>query len=363
LGTPPASGASAGGDALGGTRGGTSSGATGAPADATIADVARAAEVITALPRDASVLLVCHVNPDGDALGSMLGFALGLRQLGFTAVQATFPEPFELPEPFRFLPGLDLLVEPSSVEPRPAVGVSFDAASPSRVGALATPLAAAPHWLVLDHHTSNIGFGTIPLIDPDAAATAVVSARLLDRLGVVFDTDIATCLYVGIATDTGSFKFDATTPEVLALAARLVETGADPAAIAKRVFDTRPFGAIRLLAEVLGRAELDPGGAGGRGLVSAYATHEDMRRYGQPPHVLESFIDVVRTAAEADVACLVKPLAEGEWSVSLRSRGGTDVAAAAVALGGGGHRLAAGFTWYGVLAGVINAVRTELYRA
>jgi phosphoesterase RecJ-like protein len=327
-----------------------------------IADFAGAAEIIKAVPRDAPVLLTCHVNPDGDALGSMLGFALGLRQLGFTAVQATFPEPFDLPEPFRFLPGLDLLVEPSSAAPRPALGISFDAASPARLGALTASLEAAPHWLVLDHHTSNAGFGTVPLIDPDAAATAVVSARLLDGVGVRFDADIATCLYVGIATDTGSFKFDATTPEVLALAARLVEAGAEPSAIARRVFDTRPFGAIRLLADVLGRAELDVGAARGRGLVSAYATPEDMARYGQPTHVLESFIDVVRTAAEADVACLVKPLAAGEWSVSLRSRGATDVAAAAVALGGGGHRLAAGFTWYGDLAGVLSAVRNQLDR-
>ncbi len=327
-----------------------------------IADFARAAEVIKGLPRDVPVLLTCHVNPDGDALGSMLGFGLGLRQLGFTAVQATFPEPFDLPEPFRFMPGLNLLVEPSAAVPRPTLGMSFDAASPARLGALTASLQAAPHWLVLDHHTSNAGFGTVPLIDPDAAATAVLSARLLDRVGVIFDADVATCLYVGIATDTGSFKFDATTPDVLALAARLVEAGAEPAAIARRVFDTRPFGAIRLLADVLGRAELDLDAAGGRGLVSAYATPEDMARYGQPTHVLESFIDVVRTAAEADVACLVKPLGAGEWSVSLRSRGATDVAAAAVALGGGGHRLAAGFTWYGDLAGVLSAVRSELDR-
>jgi phosphoesterase RecJ-like protein len=324
------------------------------------ADLDQAAQVIEATPRDASVLLVCHVVPDGDALGSMLGFALGLRQLGFTSVQATFPEPFDRSGPFQFLPGQELLVPPGETVAKPDLGLSFDAASEGRLGELGPALAAAPEWVMLDHHLSNTGFGTRRLVDPGAAATAEVAWRLLDRLGVTLDADIATCLYVGLATDTGSFKFDATTPEVFALASRLVTAGARPAEVARRVFDSRPFAVIRLLAEVLERTELDPSAAHGRGLVSAYATLADLQRYGQPGHVLESFMDVVRTADEADVACLIKPVTPGRWAVSLRSKGGTDVAAVAVALGGGGHRLAAGFTAYGEVAEVLAAVRAEL---
>ncbi len=101
----------------------------------------------------------------------------------------------------------------------------------------------------MDHHASNSGFGGIHLIDPRAAATSVVAARLLDRLGVVLDRDIATNLYVALATDTGSFKFDLTTREVHELAARLVQAGAQPAEVARRVFDSRPFVAIQLLAD------------------------------------------------------------------------------------------------------------------
>jgi phosphoesterase RecJ-like protein len=327
-----------------------------------VTDLDAAAAVISETPRDATVLLVCHVNPDGDALGSMLGFGLGLRRLGFTSVQATFPEPFVVAEPFEFLPGLDQLVSPAEVTTKPDLGITFDAASENRLGELGPALAAAPEWIVLDHHISNTGFGSQRLVYPHSAATAEIAARLLDRLDVELDPQIATCLYVGLATDTGSFKFDATTPEVFALAAQLVRAGAQPGDIARRVFDTRPFPVIRLLAEVLARAELDPAAASGRGLVSAYATMEDLHRYGQPVHVLESFMDVVRTAAEADVACLVKPLEPGKWAVSLRSKGATDVAAVAVALGGGGHRLAAGFTGYGSASQVLDAVRSELAR-
>jgi bifunctional oligoribonuclease and PAP phosphatase NrnA len=323
-------------------------------------DLPGAAKIVAGTAREANVLLVCHVIPDGDALGSMLAFGLGLRRLGFTSVQATFPEPFEVAEPFRFLPGLDLLVRPADTVAKPDLGISFDAASEGRLGELVPALMAAPDWIVLDHHLSNTGFGTGRLVYPDAAATAAVSADLLDALGVEFDREIATCLYVGLATDTGSFKFDATTSEVFALAARLVAAGARPAEVARQVFDTRPFAVIEMMSEVLARAELDPTAARGLGLVSAYATQADLDRYRQPAHVLESFMDVVRTAAEADVACLIKPLGPGRWAVSLRSKGATDVSAVAVALGGGGHRLAAGFTGLGEASDVLAAVRAAL---
>jgi phosphoesterase RecJ-like protein len=306
------------------------------------------------------VLLVCHVNPDGDALGRMLGFGLGLRQLGFTQVVATFPEPYEVPPVFSFLPGQDLLVPPADVPPTPDLGVSFDAASVNRVGELAPVLRSAGTWMVLDHHATNPGFGDIQLIDPRAAATSLVASRLLEALSVVLDRNIATNLYVALSTDTGSFRYDLTTAEVHLLAARLVEAGARPAEVSLRVFDTRPFAAIELLMTVLGRAELDPAAASGAGLVTAYATLDDLERTGQPVGVLESFVDVLRTAEEADVACLVKPVAEDRWAVSLRSRGATDVSAVAVALGGGGHRLAAGLTGQGTLSEVLAAVRGRL---
>ncbi|GAA1759441.1 bifunctional oligoribonuclease/PAP phosphatase NrnA [Luedemannella helvata] len=326
----------------------------------TEADWAAAVATVSGLPRTASVVLACHINPDGDALGSMLGFGLGLRQLGFVNVRASFGEPYNLVEVFGFLPGQDLLVPPAQTDPAPDLMVTFDAASLSRLAELASTLDAAGTSIVLDHHASNPGFGAIRLIDPTAAATAQVAATLLERLGVTYDEPIATCLYTGLSTDTGSFKFDATTPAVHELAARLIATGLRPAELSRQLFDSRPFGAVRLLGEVLDSARLDPAGARGRGIVYAHADLAGLARHNQPAHVLESFIDVVRTVAEADVACLAKPIREDEWSVSLRSKGANDVAAVAMALGGGGHRLAAGFTWRGTLADLFAAVDREL---
>ena len=308
---------------------------------------------------DARVLLVCHVNPDGDALGSMLGFGQGLRQLGVEQLQCTFPGPFAVPDPLR-MPAMDLLVPEEQAYAEPDLLVTFDAASTGRLGSLVDRLHTAKVSLVLDHHASNTGFGKLRLVDPGAAATAVVAARLLERLGVVFDKEIAECLYVALVTDTGSFKFDLTTPEVHQLAARLVETGISVGEISRRVFDTRPFGAVRLFGEVLGRASLDPAAVRGLGLVTAVATLDDLQRHDQPAYVLEALIDSVRCTAEADVACLLKQVTPDEWAVSLRSKGGADVSEVAVALGGGGHRLAAGFTGRGTAEEVISAVRMIL---
>ncbi|MEU4687910.1 bifunctional oligoribonuclease/PAP phosphatase NrnA [Actinoplanes sp. NPDC023714] len=319
---------------------------------------AAVAAVRSAGPDD-EILLICHVNPDGDALGSMLGVALGLRRLGHTRLRATFPGEFTVPGPYADLPGLDLLVPEPDAWRDPRLVLIFDVASESRLGALADRLGA-PRSVVLDHHASNTGFGGVRLVDPHAAATSVVAEQLLERLGVPLDAEIAECFYVALATDTGSFKFDMTTVAVHELAARLIATGIRPGEISRRIFDSRPFGAMKLTGEVLGRAVLDPAAAGGRGMVWTYATLDDLERHGQPPYVLDTLIDPVRSVAEADVSIVVKQTAEGEWSVSLRSKGAVDVSGVAVAQGGGGHRLAAGFTGYGEAGDVVATVRRLL---
>jgi len=332
------------------------------PAATTEAEWSAAVSAIRELAPTGRVLLICHVNPDGDALGSMLGFALGLRRLGVTQLQATFPGPFEVPEPFRALPGLDLLVPDQQAWANPDLLLVFDVAAESRLGALVDRLPRARATVVLDHHASNTRFGGVNLVDATAAATSVVAEELLGRLDVPLDVEIAECLYVALATDTGSFRFDMTTPRVHEMAARLIATGLRPGEISRRVFDSRPFGAMKLSAEVVGRAQLDPTAAAGHGMVWTYATLADLERHGQRPYVLDALIDPVRSVAEVDVSMVVKELAEREWAVSLRSKGAVDVSAVAMALGGGGHRLAAGFTGYGTPGDVVTAVRDQLGR-
>ncbi len=308
-----------------------------------------------------SILLVCHLNPDGDALGSMLAAGLGLRQLGHR-VQASFPGPFELPTPLAELPGRDLLVPAPQADLSPDLLITFDAGSADRLGDLIDRLDSAGDTLVVDHHASNTRFGTKHLVDPAAAATGVLVDELLRRLDVPLTAQIAECLYVAVSTDTGSFRYEATTPSVHELAARLLATGIRQDEISRRLYDSRPFGAVQLLGAALSRAVLEPDVAGGAGLIWSYATRADLVRFDQRPEVLESLITVVASAQEAEVACVAKQLDESRWAVSLRSKGAVDVSEVAVALGGGGHRFAAGFTGHGSVDEVLDLLRGKLDR-
>ena len=309
---------------------------------ATSTALAAAVEVLdAAAAAGATVVLSGHVQPDADALGSTLALAEGLRRRGAQVV-TTFPAPFVLPESLAWLPGAAGLVPSDRVPGAPEVFVSLDASSPGRLGDLAGLLDSAGTSVVVDHLASNPGFGAVRLVDPHAAATVVLVADLLDGLGVVWDRDLATCLYAGLAADTGSFRFGNTAPGTHELAARLLRTGIDHAAISQRLFDTAPFGWLPLLSLVAGRARLEPGV--GAGLVWTWATATEARERGLPGDQLEALVDVVRATREADVACVLKGQDDGSWVVSMRSRGATDVARVAIGLGGGGHRQAAGYT-------------------
>jgi phosphoesterase RecJ-like protein len=305
----------------------------------------------------ATVVLSGHVQPDADAMGSTLALAEGLRRRG-ARVLPTFPDPFVLPASLAWLPGAAALVPSAAVPSSPDVFVSLDAASPGRLGELSVLLDSAATAVVIDHHASNPGFGDVSLIDPAAPATVTLVADVLDDLGVLVDRHLATCLYAGLAADTGSFRFGSTRPETHELAARLLATGIEHAEISQRLFDTAPFGWLGLLSVVTGRAVLEV--AVGAGLVWTWSSTAEAAEHGLPGGQLEALVDVIRSTEEADVACVLKGQDDGSWSVSLRSRGGTDVARVAMALGGGGHRAAAGYTSWLDREGTVAALRAEL---
>jgi bifunctional oligoribonuclease and PAP phosphatase NrnA len=316
---------------------------------------ARAGKILAGAPE---VCLACHVRPDGDALGSMLALASALR--GRTSVLASFgDDPFRPPAILSFLPGLDLLVPPQEYPREPAVMITFDAASPDRLGLLAEHAERADELIVLDHHAASTDFGTVRLVDPAAAATAVLARELVARLGLELTRDIALGLYAGLVTDTGSFKFS-TTPQTHELAAELLATGIDPAVVGRELFDRAPFGYLRLLSAVLGRAVLEPAAAGGHGLVWSTVTRADRAPDGLLLDAVEPVIDVLRRTDEAEVAVVLKESDAGAWLVSARSKGAIDVGRACQALGGGGHAQAAGFTAHGTAQAAIEALREQL---
>jgi bifunctional oligoribonuclease and PAP phosphatase NrnA len=320
------------------------------------AEWARAVKVIDGASQ---VCLACHVRPDADALGSMLAVlhALRSRPGRVPEVVASFgDEPFEVPAILRFLPGVELLSPPGGYPSRPEAMLSFDAASIDRLGALAGPACAAAELIVLDHHASSTGFGTINLVQPAVAATAVLAAELIDRLGIPLTEPIALGLYAGLSTDTGSFKFSATTPQVHRLAARLLETGIDAGIVSRELYDRAPFTYLHMLASALDRAVLEAEAARGLGMVWTTVTKADRATSGLSLDAAESVIDVLRRTDEAEVAVVLKEDDAGTWQVSLRSKQVIDVGKVSAALGGGGHARAAGFSASGGADAAIAAI-------
>lgn len=301
--------------------------------------------------------LACHVTPDGDALGSMLGFHHLAVANGRTC-RSSWPAPFVAAPHYRSVPGLELAIEPSAYPVSPAVMVTFDCGSLGRLKELGQPARearASGELIVLDHHASNDRYGTVNVVDTTAAATAVVVRELARTLGWELNRAAAWCLYVGLVTDTGRFQYESTTTAVFALAEELSAFDLPVARLSRELFEEHRFNYLKLAARALARAELDLD----RGFVSTWVPQTDQDELDVCYEEIEGLIDWIRTTSEAEVACVCKQAPDG-MRVSLRSLEKVDVGAIATALGGGGHRLAAGFTMDATVAEVIAAIKALL---
>ena len=323
------------------------------PAESVSDALDRAAEVLEAADE---IALACHVNPDADAMGSMLGLACFLARRG-KRVAAAWPNGLDgAPRWVSALPGREHVVAPGDMPKEPPVFVALDTADINRLDGLAHLVKRAGTVIVVDHHVTNTGFGTIDLIDPNAAATAQLVYALIHRMGGELDADTAACLYAGLLTDTGRFQFSNTTPDVLRIAARLREEDFDHVALGQALYEDSSVGYLRLLGMVLERATHVPAAD----LVWTYVTKRDLEAAGIGIEETDDLIDLVRTAREADVAAVLKEQRDGGFKVSLRSRGSTDVASVAGSFGGGGHRLAAGYSSKAPLEETVEALLDAL---
>lgn len=326
------------------------------PSDDAVAD---AVALLAAAP---DVTLFAHINPDADALGSALALGMALRRRGAT-VRVSFGAPEQPPVSLRDLDVEGLVVRAEDVPAAPATLVVLDTGSTSRLGCLAdrvdATIAAGGPVIVVDHHVSNTRYGTHHVVDDRAEATATIVLRLLDRMAAVIDLPIARCLYAALVTDTRSFRH--ATAETHRAAARLLEAGVDPEQTTRPLLDTHPFGWLGMLSAVLGAAKLEPSEARGLGLV--HATVGLTQSHGLRSEEIDSVIDVVRTTSEAEVTAVLKEVGTHCWTVSLRADSRLDVSHAAAACGGGGHRLASGFTAQGSAEQVLAMLRRALDEA
>ena len=313
----------------------------------------QAAAAIAAAP---SLALACHHTPDGDALGSMLALHHLALAAGKQSV-ASWPEPFEVASHYDFLPGLDLTTKPADFPHEPDLMVTFDCGSIERLAELGESAKRAHQLIVVDHHATNDGYGTINLIEPEAAASAVVVRRLLNRLGWDLNREAAQCLYTGLICDTGRFQYEVTTPDVFTLARELSTFDLPIASMNRQLFEEHRLAYLRLAGCALQRVEYD----GDRRFVATWVTAADLAEHGVGLDETEGLIDLVRRATEADVSCVLKETPEGT-KVSLRAVNEFDVGQVAIAFGGGGHKAAAGFVSPLPIPELLEALRESLPR-
>lgn len=293
-------------------------------------------EAIRLIQTNEAIYLGTHVRPDGDALGSLLALALALEQTGHR-VAPLCADP--VPPAYQFLPNAARVCS----EPPPwsaQLGIALDCDGISRLGGLAPSFANLPRLIDIDHHATDHGFGDVRLIDSSAAATAEIVYQLLGELGIELDADAAVCLYTAILTDTGRFCFGNTTAGSLRTATALVDAGADPHSIARKVYEERSMEGTHLLGRALSRLSADFDSQ----VVSVTLSGEDFRETGARPSDTEGIIDHLRAIGGPRVALLFVALDDNQVRVSLRSDGTVDVSEIALGFGGGGHAMAAGCT-------------------
>jgi len=290
------------------------------------------------------ISVVAHIKPDADAIGSACALAFGLEKLG-KDVQVYIGQPLPHSANMRTIPGVDRIHYAAPL-PDDGLVVTVDCASADRTGSLMPAILEDPsRVIVIDHHNTNPGFGGMNLI-VESESTTVMVRELLGCLGVDLDPDIAYCLYAGLVTDTGSFRWG--TPRMHVFAAELMEYGLNTRQIALDLMDTMGPVDLQLMGEVLAKTQIVPT----KGLSVAVLTIPVGIHSRMSQTAVESIIDYSRSLEGTDVGVVLKEQAPKYWAMSLRSVV-VDVSAVAQQLGGGGHWAAAGYSATGTRNEVI----------
>ncbi len=286
-----------------------------------------------------SIALCGHVNPDGDCLGSQLTVYHALRACG-KQVSCLLARDDAIDAGMRFLPGLADCIPAASYTESPDVFFALDAPNVKRIGEAAAEVQArAGVRITLDHHYEEVPMSEHNYVDPDCASTTMLAWELVALLGER-TPEMAVCAYAGLMTDTGRFQFQNSSAAAFRAAAEMVEAGANPASIAREVYQSRSLASLVLEEAMLSRLELRNGGA----FAWSYVTAADFERAQAVKSDIDPLIDVIRGISGVRVAALLREDGE-ETRGSLRAKDDTDVASVARELGGGGHRAAAGFTY------------------
>ena len=295
--------------------------------------------------RHESFVILSHVRPDGDAIGSQLALAFALEAAG-KKVRVINED--GLPDNLRFLPGSDRIEQPPAEPVEADVAIALDTAAKPRLGEHALHAASkAKLWVNIDHHKSNPAYGDVNLIDSSSPATGQILYKLIIALGLPMPAESRDSIYVAVSTDTGSFQYPSTTEETYLMAADLIRRGLDVGRINSLTYDSHPFRRVELMRALLNTLELTGGGRVAHWELTM-AVRESL---GLKPEDSEGLIDIIRAIDGVIVALFFEELPDGKIRVSMRSKDPRiDASNVCGLFGGGGHALAAGIRMAGPMS-------------
>ncbi|MBQ9941558.1 MAG: bifunctional oligoribonuclease/PAP phosphatase NrnA [Christensenellaceae bacterium] len=296
--------------------------------------------IIEQLRKQNSFLLLGHVSPDGDTLGSVSALAGGLRRLGKQVICAVDGA---VPDKLWFLRGEFYAYEDCPDTPVDCI-VAVDCGDLTRLGRFAERFLDQGNTMVIDHHGTNTGYGKINLIRP-YGATGQIILELLEAMELLPDAKMADALYAAISTDTGNFSYSNTDPAILAAASRLRGYGADIPTLMDGIYHRRSFAATRLIGQALERLTLHSTGR----IATMYVLQSDYQVFGAQKEDCDELINYAREVEGVEIALFLRQIGPEKFKVSLRSKEYADVAKLAVEFSGGGHLHAAGCTVEGKL--------------
>lgn len=306
-----------------------------------------------------SFVLMSHVRPDGDAIGSQLALGYALMAAG-KSVRLINED--GLPDNLTFLAGSERIEQPPSAPLDVEVAIALDTAVKSRLGERSLHAASqAKIWLNIDHHVSNPRYGDLNLIDSSSPATGQILYQLITALGLPVPAESRDAIYVAVSTDTGSFQYPSTTAETYDMAADLIRRGLDVGTINSNTYDSHPYRRVELMRALLNTLELSPDGQ-----VASWEMRDQTRiDLNLRPEDSEGLIDIIRAIRGVRLAVFFEELPDGKIRVSMRSKERSlDVCKIAMQFGGGGHALAAGIRMSGPLEEakplVLEAIRSTI---
>ncbi|QTA78646.1 Phosphoesterase RecJ domain-containing protein [Desulfonema limicola] len=311
--------------------------------------------IIHQLKLSHNVFIGSHINPDGDAVGSLTAMALSLVSLG---KKITMYNQSPIPAVYSFLPWVDRIINQTDIKKEWDTAVILDCGNIERIGRFASQIHAIPTIINIDHHVTNTGFGNLQYIDTSACSTAEIVYRIIKKMGVSITKDIAASIYTGILTDTGSFRFANTNRAAFSICDKMVAKGVNPYDVAKYVYGTYSLGRMKLLNLALDSIEIVKNGK----LSFMTLTRSMLEETGTQPEDIDGMINYAKRIEDVRLAVLIQE-SQGQENqgqenqdrsliasdepgllhVSLRSDGSIDVSDLASFFGGGGHQQAAGF--------------------